>query len=85
MKKTILSIAALTAALAGSSAAFAADATAVNGRWDAVLTRNGAEIPFRLDIKGSGDDLQGVLYDGFKPYDGTTAASFKDGKMVLNI
>ena len=83
--KTLLSIAALTAALAGSSAAFAADVAAVNGRWDAVLTRNGTEIPFRLDIKGSGADLQGVLYDGFKPYDGTTAASFKDGKLVLNI
>jgi thiol-disulfide isomerase/thioredoxin len=83
--KTLLSIAAITAALAGSSAAFAADAAAVNGRWDAVLTRNGTEIPFRLDIKGSGADLQGVFYDGFKPYDGTTAASFKDGKLVLNI
>ncbi|HMH66260.1 MAG TPA: TlpA disulfide reductase family protein, partial [Rhizomicrobium sp.] len=43
------------------------------------------EIPFRLDIKGSGADLQGVFYDGFKPYDGTTNASFKDGKLVLNI
>ena len=83
--KTLLSIAAFTAALAGSSAAFAADAASVNGRWDAVLTRGGTEIPFRLDIKGSGSDLQGVFYDGFKPYDGTTAASFKDGKLVLNI
>ena len=57
----------------------------INGRWDAVLTRNGTEIPFRLDIKGSGADLEGVFYDGFKPYDGTTSASFKDGKLVLNI
>src|SRR6202008_2890235 len=70
-----------------SGAALGGDtsAGAINGRWDAVLTRNGAEIPFRLDIKGSGADLQGVLYDGFKPYDGTTSASFKDGKLVLNI
>ena len=57
----------------------------INGRWDAVLTRNGSEIPFRLDIKGSGADLQGVFYDGFKPYDGTTNASFKDNKLTLNI
>ena len=84
--KTITRIAALAAVLAGSSAAIAADAaSAINGRWDAVLTRNGTEIPFRLDIKGSGPDLQGVLYDGFKPYDGTTSASFKDGKLTLNI
>ena len=50
-----------------------------------MLTRNGTEIPFRLDIKGSGDNVQGVFYDGFKPYDGTTSASFQDGKLTLNI
>jgi thiol-disulfide isomerase/thioredoxin len=87
--KALVKIAALTAVLASSSAGFAADtssdATALNGRWDAVLTRNGTEIPFRLDIKGTDANLQGVLYDGFKPYDGTTSATFKDGKLVLNI
>ncbi len=76
--KIFVKIAALTAVLASSTAAIAADtnAAAVDGRWDAVLTRNGTEIPFRLDIKGSGADLQGVFYDGFKPYDGTTSATF---------
>ncbi|HEU0095542.1 MAG TPA: TlpA disulfide reductase family protein [Rhizomicrobium sp.] len=84
--KNIARIAAIAAVLASSGAAFAADASsAISGRWDAMLTRNGTEIPFRLDIKGSGADLQGVLYDGFKPYDGTTSASFKDGKLTLNI
>ena len=29
--------------------------------------------------------LKGVFYDGFKPYDGTTSASFADGKLTLNI
>ena len=75
----------LTSASAVIAADTATDASAISGRWDAVLTRNGSEIPFRLDIKGSGADLQGVLYDGFRPYDGTTSASFKDGKLVLNI
>jgi uncharacterized lipoprotein YmbA len=87
--KTFVKIAALTAVLASSSAVIAADtssdAAAVDGRWDAVLIRNGTEIPFRLDIKGTGENLQGVLYDGFKPYDGTTKASFKDGKLELNV
>src|ERR1700761_4399004 len=86
--KTLIKIAVLTSALMSSAAAIAADtsdAASLNGRWDAVLTRNGTEIPFRLDIKGSGADLQGVFYDGFKPYDGTTSASFKDGKLVLNV
>jgi thiol-disulfide isomerase/thioredoxin len=86
--KTLIKIAALTSVLMSSAAATAADtsdAASLDGRWDAVLTRNGTDIPFRLDIKGSGTDLQGVFYDGFKPYDGTTSASFKDGKLVLNI
>ncbi|MDB5740690.1 MAG: hypothetical protein JWP16_1730 [Alphaproteobacteria bacterium] len=82
--KTFLKLATLSTLLLGSSAAFAADA-GVAGRWDAVLTKGGTEIPFRLDIKGSGADLQGVLFDGSKPYDGTTSASFKDGKLTLNI
>ncbi len=87
--KTLIHIAALTSVLLSGSAVLAADtssdARTIDGRWDAVLTRNGTEIPFRLDIKGSGPDLEGVFYDGFKPYDGTTSASFKDGKLVLNI
>jgi thiol-disulfide isomerase/thioredoxin len=84
--KTIIRLAALAAVLASGTAAIAAEtASTISVRWDAVLTRNGTEIPFRLDIKGSGADLQGVLYDGFKPYDGTTSATFKDGKLTLNI
>jgi thiol-disulfide isomerase/thioredoxin len=87
--KTLIKIAALTSVLMSSAAAIAADSasdsSAINGRWDAVLTRNGTEIAFRLDIKGAGSDLQGVFYDGFRPYDGTTSASFKDGKLVLNV
>jgi thiol-disulfide isomerase/thioredoxin len=58
---------------------------AVDGRWDASLVRNGTVIPFRLDISGSGAALKGTLYDGFEPYDGTTSATFEDGKLVLNI
>jgi thiol-disulfide isomerase/thioredoxin len=69
----------------GASTAIAqtTSAAALDGRWDASLTRNGVVIPFRLDIAGSGPTLRGVFYDGFKPYDGTTSASFQDGKLVL--
>ena len=68
--KTLLKTAALAAALPGGSA-LAADKTSPptpgRGRWDAVLTRNGDEIPFRLDIKGDGPTLKGMFYDGFRP------------------
>ena len=84
--KKLWTTAALAAVLMSGTAAFAAEpAASVDGRWDAVLTRNGVDIPFRLDIKGDGPTLQGVFYDGFRPYDGTTSASFKDGKLVLGV
>lgn len=92
--KTLLQAASLVAILAGSSTVLAAAdrpafagpaAESVDGRWDAVLSRDGVDIPFRLDIKGQGANLKGVFYDGFKPYDGTTSASFQDGKLVLNL
>ncbi len=83
--KHLLKTAAFAAILAGSGNAIAADTAAVNGQWDAVLSRDGVDIPFRLDIKGDGPSLQGVFYDGFRPYDGTTSASFRDNKLVLNI
>lgn len=86
--KAFLKAASLIAFLSVSGgAALAADNSGANldGRWDAVLTRAGVEIPFRLDIEGAGPGLKGVFYDGFAPYDGTTSASFKDGKLTLNI
>jgi thiol-disulfide isomerase/thioredoxin len=64
----------------------AAGTQAIDGRWDAnLISQNGTVIPFRLDISGSGSTLKGTLYDGFSPYDGTTSATFQDGKLVLRI
>jgi thiol-disulfide isomerase/thioredoxin len=60
-------------------------ASSLDGRWDASLNRDGIVIPFRLDIAGSGPTLRGIFYDGFTPYDGTTSATFQDGKLVLNV
>src|SRR5215475_12616960 len=86
--KMLIQAAALASLLA-STAAFAADhqlsGPSIAGRWDAVLSKDGVDIPFRLDIKGEGQNLKGVFYDGFKPYDGTTSATFQDGKLTLNI
>jgi thiol-disulfide isomerase/thioredoxin len=67
--------------LVAASPAMAADALA--GRWDATLVDNGPDVPFRLDISGSGASLKGIFYDGFTPYETTTSARFKDGKLVL--
>jgi len=69
--------------LAGSASALAGDK--LQGRWDAQLTTKETTIPFRLDISGSGPSLKGTLYDGFRAYEYTTSASYKDGSLVLNI
>jgi thiol-disulfide isomerase/thioredoxin len=59
-------------------------AESIEGRWDASLTVNGAVIPFRLDISGSGPTLKGTMYNGDDP-EYTTKASFNNGKLVLNM
>ena len=78
----------LTLATFGASLGIAQSTNAsesIDGRWDAVLNNHETQIPFRLDISGSGPSLKGTFYDGFKPYDGTTSATFQGGKLVLNI
>jgi thiol-disulfide isomerase/thioredoxin len=73
----------LLIAVTGTAMAKETPASAVAGRWDAALVNNGPDIPFRLDISGAGPTLKGTFYDGFKPYDATTSASFKDGQLTL--
>jgi thiol-disulfide isomerase/thioredoxin len=80
----------LAIAVAGFGASIAtaqspSTAASLDGRWDATLVNNGTTILFRLDISGAGPTLKGTFYNGFAPYDGTTAASFQDGSLVLNI
>ncbi len=85
--RTFLKTAGLAAVLVGGGAVLAAaPADSIDGRWDASLTsKGGTVIPFRLDLSGAGDSVKGTLYDGFHPYDGSTSATFKDGKLVVNI
>lgn len=88
--RALLKGASLVLVLTGLGASIAtAQVTAtpdsIAGRWDASLNNHGTIIPFRLDISGSGSTLKGTFYNGFTPYDGTTSASFQDGKLVLNI
>lgn len=81
--KALVNVASLAALLACGATALAGDR--IEGRWDAQLDHKGTTIPFRLDISGSGSSLKGTLYDGFRAYEYTTGASYKDGELVLNI
>lgn len=88
--RTFLKVAghAVTLAIFNASIALAQSANPaenIDGRWDASLTSSETVIPFRLDISGSGATLKGTLYNGFRPYDSTTSASFEDNKLVLRL
>jgi thiol-disulfide isomerase/thioredoxin len=67
----------------GFPLAIAGSSESLSGRWDAQLLDNGPPVAFRLDISGNDSALKGTFYDGFQPYETTTNASFKDGKLVL--
>ncbi|MET0293269.1 MAG: redoxin family protein [Steroidobacteraceae bacterium] len=71
--------------IAFAASSQSASASSITGTWDAVLVGKGPDIPFRLDITGDGATLKGTFYDGSRPYESTTAATFEDGKLVLDI
>src|SRR5580692_9785766 len=65
-------------------AAFAQTNTpSLAGLWDATITFNGHDIPFRLQIAGDGSSLQGWLFNGDDKVV-ASGASFHDGSLVLN-
>jgi peroxiredoxin len=86
MKSYSTRIAGLAAiAVSFATAGFAADAHALEGRWDATLTTKTGVVPFRLDISGEGATLKGTLYNGWDPFETTTGAKFENGTLILNI
>jgi thiol-disulfide isomerase/thioredoxin len=58
-------------------------AQSVSGLWDATITFNGQDIPFRLQIAGDGSNLQGWLFNGDDKVV-ASGASFENGTLVLN-
>jgi thiol-disulfide isomerase/thioredoxin len=61
----------------------AAMADSLAGLWDATITFNGQDIPFRLQIAGEGSNLQGWLFNGEDKVV-ASGASFQNGSLVLN-
>src|SRR5579863_3579168 len=60
-----------------------ASAQSLAGPWDATITFNGHDIPFRLQIAGDGSKLQGWLFNGDDKVM-ASGASFQNGSLVLN-
>ncbi len=76
-------LAALVLAIASAAVAQSSNAQSLAGLWDATITFNGQDIPFRLQISGDGSNLRGWLFNGDDKVV-ASGASFHDGSLVLN-
>ena len=56
-------------------------AQSVSGLWDAVLTVNGVEIPFRMEFSGAGSSLKASFFNGDEKVT-STSGGVENGKLV---
>lgn len=70
--------------LLGAGAGFAQESGgSLAGRWDAVVTANGVEVPFQFELAGEGPAIKGSFFNG--PLRITsTAGNVENGVLVLN-
>lgn len=61
----------------------AAMAQSLAGLWDATITFNGQNIPFRLQIAGDGSSIRGWFFNGDEK-EVSNGGSYHDGALVLN-
>jgi thiol-disulfide isomerase/thioredoxin len=74
---------ALLLAIAPAAWAQSTGAQSPAGLWDATITFNGQDIPFRLQIAGEGSNLQGWLFNGEDKIV-ASGATFQNGSLLLN-
>jgi thiol-disulfide isomerase/thioredoxin len=54
-----------------------------NGVWQGTAAYNGQQVPFRLEITGKGDHVQGALING-KEKSPASSGNYSDGHLVLH-
>jgi thiol-disulfide isomerase/thioredoxin len=81
--RTKLSIPLVAALLALLTFPARAGAQALNGLWDATIVVNGVEIPFRIELNGSGSDVKGSFFNGDERTTSTTG-QLQNGVLVLS-
>jgi thiol-disulfide isomerase/thioredoxin len=55
----------------------------LSGLWDATITANNAEIPFRLELSGTAPNIKGAFFNGDDKVP-STGGRFENGTLVLN-
>ena len=80
-KSSVLFVVALLALLTFPARA---GAQSLNGLWDAtIIVTGGVEIPFRMELSGSGSDVKGSLFNGDEKTTSTTG-QFQNGALLLS-
>jgi peroxiredoxin len=79
-KVFVLFVAALLALLTFPARA---GAQALNGLWDATIVVNGVEVPFRMELSGSGSDIKGSFFNGDEKTT-STMGQLQNGALVLS-
>ncbi len=83
-KPPVLLAAALLALVLSPSRAGAQSPASLAGLWDATVTvTGGLEIPFRLEISGSGSSIKGSFFNGDDKVTSTTG-QLENGSLVLS-
>jgi thiol-disulfide isomerase/thioredoxin len=72
----------LAAALLVATSFPAAQPAQIDGLWDAVVTANDANVPFRFEISTAGAEPQGFFFEGDRKV-GSSSGSFAGGKLTL--
>jgi thiol-disulfide isomerase/thioredoxin len=58
-------------------------AQSVTGLWEAVVTVNNVDVPFRLELSGSGNTLKGAFFNGDERVT-STSGTIDHGAIILN-
>jgi peroxiredoxin len=70
-------------ALAALASPLSAAAQSVTGLWDAVVTVNDVEVPFRIEFSGNGNGFKGSFFNGDERVT-STSGKFDNGSLVLS-
>jgi peroxiredoxin len=62
----------------------AALAQSLDGLWDAAITANGQEIPFRMEFSGAGSSVKGSFFNGEEKVTSASGLFQQDGGLFLN-
>lgn len=81
--RTVLLVLVTTGLIIAGLVTASAQTPSPAGLWDATVTVNGLDIPFRFEIAGKGADVKGSFFDGDRKVT-STRGTFENGALTLS-